>query len=75
MKIYMCVKSKVEKEKCLSFIIWLFSLLSMLFQKRQLAAASNQYNLNDKIFCELFPEAVQVSRFSLLLSGGLILIG
>ena len=30
------------------------------FQKRQLAVQSHSYNLNDAVFCELFPEIVKV---------------
>lgn len=29
-------------------------------QKRQLAAQSLAFNLKDKVFCELFPEVVEV---------------
>lgn len=35
------------------------SLETSDYTKRQLAAVSNQFNLKDKIFCELFPDAVQ----------------
>lgn len=40
-------------------------LLMTLFppQKRQLAAQSLAYNLKDKVFCELFPEVVEVRQF------------
>lgn len=30
------------------------------YEKRQLAAQSLEYNLRDKMFCELFPETVEV---------------
>ena len=30
-------------------------------QKRQLALRSGPFNLKDKIFCELFPDIVEVS--------------
>lgn len=33
---------------------------SSLFQKRQLSAQSLAFNLKDKVFCELFPEVVDV---------------
>ena len=32
------------------------------FQKRQLATMSGPFNLKDKIFCELFPDIVEVSE-------------
>lgn len=31
------------------------------YEKKQLAAQSLEYNLKDKMFCELFPETVEVS--------------
>jgi Ubiquitin-protein ligase len=31
------------------------------YERRQLAARSLRFNLNDKNFCELFPDLVQVS--------------
>lgn len=30
------------------------------YEKRQLAAQSLEYNLKDKMFCELFPDTVEV---------------
>lgn len=41
------------------FILRLFS--NNYFQKRQLALRSGPFNLKDKIFCELFPDTVEVS--------------
>lgn len=32
------------------------------YEKRQLAAQSLEYNLRDKMFCELFPETVEVMK-------------
>jgi len=32
------------------------------YEKRQLAAQSLEYNLKDKMFCELFPETVEVVK-------------
>lgn len=32
-----------------------------LFQKQQLSAQSLAFNLKDKVFCELFPDVVDVS--------------
>lgn len=32
-----------------------------VFQKRQLSAQSLAFNLKDKVFCELFPDVVDVS--------------
>lgn len=46
-----------------------------LFQKRQLSAQSLAFNLKDKVFCELFPDVVDVSQsltFSYVLSIGVI---
>lgn len=31
------------------------------YEKKQFAAQSLEYNLKDKLFCELFPETVEVS--------------
>ncbi len=36
-------------------------LLVVFFQKRQLAVQSHTFNLKDPVFCELFPEIVEVS--------------
>lgn len=35
-------------------------LLNFVFQKRQLSAQSLAFNLKDKVFCELFPDVVDV---------------
>ncbi|XP_031830045.1 ubiquitin-conjugating enzyme E2 J2 [Nomia melanderi] len=35
------------------------------YEKRQLAAQSLEYNLQDKMFCELFPETVEVIKAEL----------
>ncbi|NWI81929.1 UB2J2 enzyme, partial [Dryoscopus gambensis] len=37
------------------------------FTKRQLAAQSLAFNLKDKVFCELFPEVVEVREYSLII--------
>lgn len=37
------------------------SLFFFFFQKRQLSAQSLAFNLKDKVFCELFPDVVDVS--------------
>lgn len=44
------------------FIIYVLLWLLFFFpQKRQLSAQSLAFNLKDKVFCELFPEVVDVS--------------
>lgn len=35
-------------------------LILFIFQKRQLSAQSLAFNLKDKVFCELFPDVVDV---------------
>lgn len=40
-------------------------------EKKQFAAQSLEYNLKDKLFCELFPETVEVS---LILQNDILLI-
>ena len=37
-----------------------FWIISFQLQKRQLAVQSGPFNLNDKVFCELFPDAAEV---------------
>lgn len=37
-----------------------FMPLLLFLQKRQLSAQSLAFNLKDKVFCELFPEVVDV---------------
>lgn len=55
---------KVESAFGLTFFLFLSSL-----QKRQLAAQSLAFNLKDKVFCELFPEVVEVrARIAPLMS-------
>lgn len=55
--------------------------LFLFFQKRQLSAQSLAFNLKDKVFCELFPDVVDVGSSTdqmcpvfILLSAGLTLL-
>lgn len=42
-------------------MFWIFHVSFVLFsQKRQLSAQSLAFNLKDKVFCELFPDVVDV---------------
>lgn len=47
------------------FIIYHFTIS---FQKRQLSAQSLAFNLKDKVFCELFPDVVDVRMSSFQMS-------
>lgn len=46
--------------KCFLFLFFHLFFLSFIFQKRQLSAQSLAFNLKDKVFCELFPDVVDV---------------
>lgn len=46
--------------------VW--NIISFSFQKRQLSAQSLAFNLKDKVFCELFPDVVDVSAWALFCS-------
>lgn len=43
------------------FGLHLFTFERCLPQKRQLASQSLAFNIKDKVFCELFPDVVDVS--------------
>ena len=52
----------MESQKYLSEY-WYDIDVFCLFQKRQLAVDSGEFNLKDKIFIELFPDVANVSLY------------